>query len=201
MEQTMVKGTKPLQMIKALFLAYAVTAVLLLLLAFLLYKLQLGESQVNLGIMIIYIVSCLAGGFYMGRKGKMRRFLWGMGLGAGYSADRETGSHGPERSGDDLLSLHFGRRPGRNAVLKGTQKEHRRKTKEMLAWWLQLCYNTARCQRIIYRRINVMEHIKTLNTKSLQNTVKKGGCGECQTSCQSACKTSCTVGNQSCEHK
>ena len=43
--------------------------------------------------------------------------------------------------------------------------------------------------------------IKTLNTKNLQNTVKKGGCGECQTSCQSACKTSCTVGNQSCEHK
>ena len=36
---------------------------------------------------------------------------------------------------------------------------------------------------------------------SLQNTVKKGGCGECQTSCQSACKTSCTVGNQSCENK
>ena len=33
-----------------------------------------------------------------------------------------------------------------------------------------------------------MEHIKTLNTKNLQNTVKKGGCGECQTSCQSACK-------------
>jgi predicted ribosomally synthesized six-cysteine peptide SCIFF len=29
--------------------------------------------------------------------------------------------------------------------------------------------------------------------------MKKGGCGECQTSCQSACKTSCTVGNQSCE--
>ena len=27
-----------------------------------------------------------------------------------------------------------------------------------------------------------MEHIKTLNTKNLQNTVKKGGCGECQTS-------------------
>ena len=25
-----------------------------------------------------------------------------------------------------------------------------------------------------------MQHIKTLNTKNLQNTVKKGGCGECQ---------------------
>ncbi len=46
-----------------------------------------------------------------------------------------------------------------------------------------------------------MKHIKTLNTKLLQNTVAKGGCGECQTSCQSACKTSCTVANQACENK
>ncbi len=46
-----------------------------------------------------------------------------------------------------------------------------------------------------------MKHIQTLETKKLQDTVKKGGCGECQTSCQSACKTSCTVGNQSCENK
>ena len=38
-----------------------------------------------------------------------------------------------------------------------------------------------------------MKHVKTLNTQTLQNTMKKGGCGECQTSCQSACKTSCTV--------
>lgn len=45
-----------------------------------------------------------------------------------------------------------------------------------------------------------MKHVKTLNTKLLQNTVVTGGCGECQTSCQSACKTSCTVGNQTCEH-
>ena len=51
-------------------------------------------------------------------------------------------------------------------------------------------------QIIIHKEGYIMEHIKTLNTKNLQNTVKKGGCGECQTSCQSACKTSCTVGNQ-----
>ena len=36
-----------------------------------------------------------------------------------------------------------------------------------------------------------MKHIKTLNTRNLKDSVKKGGCGECQTSCQSACKTSC----------
>lgn len=46
-----------------------------------------------------------------------------------------------------------------------------------------------------------MKHIKTLNTKSLQNTMKKGGCGECQTSCQSACKTSCTVEIRAAKHK
>lgn len=44
-----------------------------------------------------------------------------------------------------------------------------------------------------------MKHIKTLKTRSLSESMKHGGCGECQTSCQSACKTSCTVGNQSCE--
>ena len=46
-----------------------------------------------------------------------------------------------------------------------------------------------------------MEHIKTINTATLKNSLAKGGCGECQTSCQSACKTSCTVANQSCEKK
>lgn len=44
-----------------------------------------------------------------------------------------------------------------------------------------------------------MKHIRTLATRDLKESIKKGGCGECQTSCQSACKTSCTVGNQSCE--
>lgn len=45
-----------------------------------------------------------------------------------------------------------------------------------------------------------MKRIKTLVTRDLKESMKKGGCGECQTSCQSACKTSCTVGNQSCEN-
>lgn len=46
-----------------------------------------------------------------------------------------------------------------------------------------------------------MKHVKTLTEgNTLINSVKNGGCGECQTSCQSACKTSCTVGNQICEN-
>ena len=63
-----------------------------------------------------------------------------------------------------------------------------------------MCYNSSvNTQKIKPEEDFHMKHIKTLNTKKLQNTVKKGGCGECQTSCQSACKTSCTVGNQTCE--
>ncbi|AGL03914.1 six-cysteine ranthipeptide SCIFF [Desulfoscipio gibsoniae] len=45
------------------------------------------------------------------------------------------------------------------------------------------------------------KHIKTITGRTLQSTMRSGGCGECQTSCQSACKTSCTVGNQACANK
>jgi len=51
-----------------------------------------------------------------------------------------------------------------------------------------------------HRRRMFMKHVVTLNEKTLKESLKRGGCGECQTSCQSACKTSCTVGNQGCEN-
>lgn len=46
-----------------------------------------------------------------------------------------------------------------------------------------------------------MKHIQTINTRNLCESAKKGGCGECQTSCQSACKTSSGIANQKCENK
>ena len=46
-----------------------------------------------------------------------------------------------------------------------------------------------------------MKHIKTLNTQTLNNTVKKGGRGEGHTSFHSASKTSCPVGNQTSENR
>jgi predicted ribosomally synthesized six-cysteine peptide SCIFF len=46
-----------------------------------------------------------------------------------------------------------------------------------------------------------MKRIITLKSRNLNESLKKGGCGECQTSCQSACKTSCGVANQPCENK
>lgn len=85
MEQSVLKPSKPLLMMKALLAAYAATGLLLLLLAFLLYKFGLGESQVDLGILIIYIAACFLGGFYMGKKVESQRYLWGMAQGVGYA--------------------------------------------------------------------------------------------------------------------
>ena len=59
-----------------------------------------------------------------------------------------------------------------------------------------LCYNI----HSIFNGGNpIMKHIKTIETRNLCESAKKGGCGECQTSCQSACKTSCGIANQQCE--
>ena len=35
------------------------------------------------------------------------------------------------------------------------------------------------CAEITKKERSIMKHVKTLNTKRLQNTIKKGGCGEC----------------------
>jgi predicted ribosomally synthesized six-cysteine peptide SCIFF len=55
------------------------------------------------------------------------------------------------------------------------------------------------CPVNLSMEVRRMKHVKTINGSTLKDSLKKGGCGECQTSCQSACKTSCTVANQSCE--
>ena len=58
----------------ALLAAYLVTALLLLGLAFGLYRLQLDESQISLGVSAVYIAACLIGGIV----------LWGLACGAVY---------------------------------------------------------------------------------------------------------------------
>ena len=46
-----------------------------------------------------------------------------------------------------------------------------------------------------------MKRIQTIETRDMNESLRDGGCGECQTSCQSACKTSCGIANQPCEKK
>ena len=64
--------------------AYIVTAVILFLLAFLLYKLSLSEQIVSIGIIITYALSSFLAGFLTGKRMKQKRFLWGLIMGLAY---------------------------------------------------------------------------------------------------------------------
>lgn len=84
MEQTVKHTQKMMSLIKGLIVAYLITGSLLLLLALLLYKLELDEGKVTIGIIVIYVVSCFFGGFLVGKKAGTQKFLWGMLLGVTY---------------------------------------------------------------------------------------------------------------------
>ena len=70
--------------LKSLLFSYLLTGILLVLSAFALYKLRLKESQVVIVVNVIYIITCLLGGFLMGKGIRQRRFFWGFLLGALY---------------------------------------------------------------------------------------------------------------------
>lgn len=72
------------RVMKALLASYIVTGLLLLLIAGLLYKFQLDEGKVQIGIIATYILSCFVGGFLAGKMMKSRQFLWGVLLGLLY---------------------------------------------------------------------------------------------------------------------
>ncbi|MBE5972490.1 MAG: TIGR04086 family membrane protein [Lachnoclostridium sp.] len=79
-------ASKPWRIICTLFISYFLSAVLLLIMTFLLYKFRLDESQITVGIYGTYILSCLLGGFLAGKAMKTRRFFWGLLTGILYFA-------------------------------------------------------------------------------------------------------------------
>lgn len=78
------KNTLPIHIAKALIFSYIVTAVILLLLSFILYKVQIPSGVVSVGVILAYILSTFVGGFFIGKKVEARKFLWGIAIGAIY---------------------------------------------------------------------------------------------------------------------
>ena len=70
--------------LKSLFLAYALTGAFLLLLALLVFRLDLGTAPVAAGIVAIYVISCLAGGFLAGKLMRKDKYFWGILVGLSY---------------------------------------------------------------------------------------------------------------------
>lgn len=86
MERQEKREIKIVWMLKSLLFSYVVTGMLLALLTVLLYKFELDEQLVSAAIVAIYVLATMAGGLVIGKLVKVRRFLWGLGLGAAYFA-------------------------------------------------------------------------------------------------------------------
>jgi len=84
MDKVVKKKSIGMTILKSLLVSYIVTGFLLLLLALLLFKMNLSEGKVNIGILVIYILSSFLGGFIVGKSTKTRKFIWGIVLGAAY---------------------------------------------------------------------------------------------------------------------
>lgn len=77
-------GRKVMWVLKSLLASYIVTGILLLILTFLVYKFELDEQIVVAGIVAIYAISTFMGGFIIGKLTEVKKFLWGMAIGAIY---------------------------------------------------------------------------------------------------------------------
>jgi putative membrane protein (TIGR04086 family) len=86
MDKAVHRGSKATVIIKDLLISYIVTGILLLILAFLMYKLDVSSMILNAGIILTYILSNFIGGFLLGKSAEQKRFLWGLVMGAIYFA-------------------------------------------------------------------------------------------------------------------
>ena len=86
MERQVRKDSKVMWVLKALLASYIVTGILLLLLTMALYKMELNEKMVSAAIVAIYVMATLIEGILIGKMAKVKRFIWGLGLGIAYFA-------------------------------------------------------------------------------------------------------------------
>ncbi len=86
MEKSAGRGKMAGTVLKALFVSYAVTAVILSVSAFLLLEFQMDTQKTGIMILACYVISCFFGGLLCGRRAGKRKFLWGLLTGILYFA-------------------------------------------------------------------------------------------------------------------
>ncbi|PXV93734.1 putative membrane protein (TIGR04086 family) [Lachnotalea glycerini] len=84
MEKTVLKPNSVIMILKCLLCSYIITGLALLLLALLVYKTDLDDGKVKVGITVIYIVASFIGGFILGKLKKENKFIWGAICGGAY---------------------------------------------------------------------------------------------------------------------
>ena len=84
MNKTIQENGKIIILLKGALFSYIITAFILLLLSFLMLKLDLSGTVIGIGINMAYILSSFGGGFFVGKKAKQQKFLWGLLMGVFY---------------------------------------------------------------------------------------------------------------------
>ncbi len=84
MDKILQQNTKIFSLLKGLLLSYIITAFLLMLLSFLMLKLELPSAVISGGINLCYIISAFVGGFFVGKKIEQKKFIWGLVMGVIY---------------------------------------------------------------------------------------------------------------------
>ena len=78
------KSAGILDLLKYLLFSYVITGIVLLLMAFVLYRFGLTEKIVSIVMILLYIAASFLAGNLAGKKMGSRRFLWGLLMGTAY---------------------------------------------------------------------------------------------------------------------
>ena len=84
MDKTQIPKNSVMPVLVDLVAMYLITGILLVVLAMLLGHVDMSDAAVSIGIIVTYILSCILGGFLIGKKKKKKKYLWGLCVGAFY---------------------------------------------------------------------------------------------------------------------
>ena len=65
------------ELIKTVMISYIITGIMLFVFAVILYKLELSVSKIKTGVIIVYVTVNMVGGFIIGRKKGVKKYMWG----------------------------------------------------------------------------------------------------------------------------
>ena len=78
MEKEITGGLQAMHFVKAFVMSALITAVLLLICAFLLLKTELPEQTLGIILAAVDALAVFTGGVYLGKKAGHQKFLWGL---------------------------------------------------------------------------------------------------------------------------
>jgi putative membrane protein (TIGR04086 family) len=63
---------------KVVLIQYILTALMILIMGFIMYKLKLDDGKISVGVIAMYIIINFIGGFLMGKKMQNKKLAWGI---------------------------------------------------------------------------------------------------------------------------